>query len=191
MECIADDIKGTMNKFMAEQQKESGKTVFDVFQFSDETKRIVERADMADYQGGLMDSYVCGGLTALNDAVCIAIDTLGKEFAAMPEEERPGQVVFAIVTDGHENASKEYDLKDVKTRIDRQSGEYSWEFVYLAANQDEFEAREISQSMGVHASISAPCMNDLGETTRRTLSRTMTNVRMSRVAKKDQGGKGR
>ena len=188
MECIAADIKGTMNSFMAGQKKESGKTVFDVFQFSSEVKRIVEHADMADYQGDLMKSYTCGGMTALNDAVCIAIDTLGKEFAAMPEEERPGQVVFAIVTDGCENDSKEYNLQDVKNRIDRQTREYSWEFIYLAANQDEFEAGMISRSMGVHSSVVAE-MDDLSDVTDRTLCRTMENIRRQRAAKADPGKK--
>lgn len=184
MECIADDIKGSMNRFMTDQKKESGKTVFDVFQFSSEVKRIVEHADMADYQGNLMESYTCDGFTALHDAVCTAIDTLGKEFAAMPEEERPGQVVFAIVTDGGENDSKEFNLQDVKTRIDRQTKEYNWEFVYLSANQDEFEARHISRSMGVQSSVVAS-MAELSATTSRTLCHTMENIRRQRAAKAD------
>ena len=46
MGAIEDDIKGTFNTFMAEQKKEAGKTVFDVFQFANSAKRIVEHADM-------------------------------------------------------------------------------------------------------------------------------------------------
>ena len=149
MGVIEDDIKGSFKTFMAEQKREEGKTVFDVFQFSDGTRRIVKHADMADYKEDLMDSYRCDGCTALYDAICKAIDTLGIEFAAMPEEERPAKVIFTIVTDGHENASRRFSLEDVRKRIDRQTNEYSWEFVYLAANQDEFEAQRISRSMGV------------------------------------------
>ena len=174
---ISDDIKGTINTFMAEQKKEEGKTVFDVFQFSDEVSRIVEKADVASYSGKLMENYHCCGCTALNDAVCIAIDTLGKEFADMPEEERPEHVIMVIVTDGYENASREYELKDVKDRIDRQTKEYNWEFVYLAANQSEFEAGNISRSMGVHQSRVAENMAVFGETTRRELCQTVRNYR--------------
>ena len=161
MECIEDDIKGSFNTFMAEQKNEEGKTVFDVFQFADRVKRIVEHADMAEYKGDLMSSYRCDGITALHDAVCTAIDTIGAEFAAMPEEERPEKVIFTIVTDGHENASSRYFLKDVKERIDRQTNEYAWEFIYLAANQDEFEAQRISHSMGVCRSEVSDCMGTL------------------------------
>ena len=177
---IEDDIKGSINSFMAEQKKEQGTTVFDVFQFSDTVKRIVEHADMADYKDDLMDSYSCSGMTALYDAVCTAIDTLGKEFAAMPEDERPEHVLFAIVTDGCENASDEFSLSNVKERIDRQTKEYSWEFIYLAANQDEFEAGRISRSMGVAFSQSTMDAADLSCMTNCILTNVTTRMRKKR-----------
>ena len=188
MGAIEDDIKGSFKTFMAEQKREEGKTVFDVFQFADRTRRIVKHADMAEYKEDLMDSYRCIGNTALYDAICTAIDTLGKEFAAMPEEERPAKVIFTIVTDGHENASCEFSLEDVKKRIDRQTNEYAWEFVYLAANQDEFEARRISRSMGVCQSMVSASMADLAGTTCQSLRRS---VRAARAGRKQDPGRNR
>ena len=47
-----------------------------------------------------------------------------------------GGVIFAILTDGFENASCTFTRKDVKDRIEHQSTKYSWEFRFLAANQD-------------------------------------------------------
>ena len=184
MRRIESDIKGTFNSFMADQKREEGKTVFDVFKFSNEVKRIVEHANVADYNGELMQSYSCLGWTALHDAVCTAIDTLGRELAAMPEEERPGKVLFAIVTDGRENCSTQFTLADVKTRIDRQTNEYNWEFVYLAANQDEFEARDISRSMGVSQSLTAARMEDLSSMTCQSLRMSLTEARMRAMQKK-------
>ena len=185
MGAIEDDIKGSFKTFMAEQKREEGKTVLDVFQFSNQTRRIVEHADLAEYREDLMDSYRCCGRTALYDALCTAIDTLGKEFAAMPEAERPAKVIFTIVTDGYENASREFSLQDVKERIDRQTREYAWEFVYLAANQDEFEARRISSSMGVCQSMVSGSMADLAGTTCQALRRSVRNARAGR--KQDPG----
>ena len=186
MEAIEDDIKGTFNTFMAEQKKEEGKTVFDVFQFADRTSRIVKHADMAEYTGDLMSSYRCDGMTALHDAVCKAIDTIGAEFAAMPEEERPEKVIFTIVTDGHENASRKFSLKDVKERIDRQTNEYAWEFIYLAANQDEFEAQRISHSMGVCRSEVSDCMRTLANHTCATLRDSVRRARPCRPNSKNK-----
>ena len=182
MQVIQDDIKGSFKTFMAEQQREEGKTVLDVFQFSGRIERIIEHADMAVYKEELMNSYRCDGRTALYDALCKAIDTLGREFAAMPEEERPGKVIFTIVTDGHENASRFFTLEDVKERIARQTNEYAWEFVYLAANQDEFEAQRISRSMGGCQSMVSASMADLAGTTCRSMRVAVRKARDDRRA---------
>ena len=140
MECIENDIKGSFNTFLDKQREEPGKTVFDLFQFSSEVERLVKSADLALFKDDLMAKYTCSGCTALNDAVCIAIDTMGKEFAEMPETERPENVLCVIITDGQENASKEFSTADVKKRIEHQQNVYQWEFLFLAANQDAFES---------------------------------------------------
>ena len=138
MSSIRDDIKGSFNEFLKKQRGEPGKTVFDLFQFNDEVKRPVNSVDLALFHDNLMARYDCSGCTALNDAVCIAIDTVGREFAVMPESEHPEHVLCVIITDGMENASKEFTAKDVKARIEHQKTAYSWQFLFLAANQDAF-----------------------------------------------------
>ena len=138
MASIEDDTKGSFNAFLKSQKEASGKTVFDLYQFSDQVKRIVEHVDLATFADDLMAKYNCSGCTALNDAVCTAVDTLGKELAAMQESERPEHVVFVIITDGMENASREFTGEDVKKRIKEQTDTYKWNFQYLAANQDAF-----------------------------------------------------
>lgn len=180
MEVIEEDIKGSIKAFMSEQKQEEGKTVLDVFQFSNQTRRIVEHVDASECKEEFMDNYRCCGSTALNDAVCTAIDTLGREFAAMEESQRPCHVIFAIVTDGHENASREFTLDDVKERIDRQTREYNWEFVYLASDQSEFDARCISHSMGVGTSFSVPDKRVLSHCTRETLSQSLAKAKKKR-----------
>ena len=142
MSSIESDIKGSFNTFLDKQREEPGKTVFDLFQFSDEVERLVKSADLALFKDDLMAKYTCSGCTALNDAVCTAIDTMGKEFAEMPESERPENVLCVIITDGEENASKEFSTDDVKKRIEHQQNVYKWEFLFLAANQDAFETGE-------------------------------------------------
>ena len=142
MGSIESDTKGSFNSFIKEQKEAEGKTVFDLYQFSDTVKRIVEHVDLAAFQDDLMAKYRCSGCTALNDAVCTAIDTLGKELARMKESERPEHVMFVIITDGMENASKTFSSEDVKNRIKEQTEVYKWDFQYLAANQDAFESGE-------------------------------------------------
>ena len=142
MSSIRDDIKGSFNEFLKKQREAEGRTVFDLYQFNDESKRIVRSADLALFHDDLMAKYDCSGCTALNDAVCTAIDTVGHEFAGMPESERPEHVLCVIITDGMENASKEFTTKDVRDRIKHQQEVYSWDFQFLAANQDSFATGE-------------------------------------------------
>ena len=138
MGVVENYVKGTFDSFIAEQREQPGKTVLDVYQFSDETSRIVRGADLSTFENNLMRNYRCSGCTALNDAVCQAIDEIGAEFAALPESERPAKVLFAILTDGEENASRRFTKADVKERVERQTNVYSWNFVFLAANIDAF-----------------------------------------------------
>ena len=159
MSCIQNDIKGSFNAFLDKQREEPGKTVFDLYQFNDEAVRLVKSADLAQFHDDLMSRYECTGCTALNDAVCIAMDTIGQEFASMPEEERPANVLCVIITDGEENASKKFSTKDVKERIEHQKTKYNWEFVYLAADPDAFAAGE---ALGISLNDRKLFMRDTG-----------------------------
>lgn len=78
------------------------------------------------------------GSTPLLDALCIAIDNTGTRLANMPERDRPKRVLFVVITDGEENASRLFKRADVKQRIERQQGAYNWQFTFLGANQDAF-----------------------------------------------------
>lgn len=78
----------------------------------------------------LYNYYPSGG-TAMNDAIGIAIDKIGKWLNDMPEEERPSKNLIVIMTDGEENSSKEYTLSKVQEMIKHQTEKYNWTFVYM------------------------------------------------------------
>lgn len=61
-------------------------------------------------------------------------------------EDIPDRTLFFIMTDGMENASVHCDLASVKSKIERQREKYGWDFIFLAANIDTFEA---ARSMGI------------------------------------------
>lgn len=78
------------------------------------------------------------GGTALHDSVFRAIQETGEFLRNLDEKNRPSKVVFAIVTDGQENASKEVKLNQVKESIEHQKKNYGWEFVFMASGIDAF-----------------------------------------------------
>ena len=138
MEPIRSATIQSMRKFFEGLRSDEDKTLLDVWQFDDNVKHLADSADLNVGAPQTLENYAIGGCTALYDAICTGIDELGRKFASMPETERPDGVIFAILTDGFENASRTFGREDVRRRIEHQSSKYSWEFRFLAANQDAF-----------------------------------------------------
>ena len=102
--------------------------------------------------------YAPNGGTAMNDGIGTAIDKIGKWLSDMPEEERPSKNLIVIMTDGEENVSREYTLKQVQEMIKHQTEKYDWTFVYMgmdisnakAADNLGIKGRSFSTKMGNH-----------------------------------------
>lgn len=136
MESIRSATIDSLKKFFGGLKSEEDKTLLDVWQFDSEVKHLADSADLNEGAPQTLERYTTGGCTALYDAICIGIDELGRKFAAMPEPERPDGIVFAILTDGFENASRSFTCNDVREKIEHQSSKYNWQFRFLGANQD-------------------------------------------------------
>lgn len=132
------DTIGGVNRFLADQRKLPGSCHVSVVKFNDTSKPVYLARDIKDAPDLTTESYAPEGSTALLDAVGFAIDEAGSRFKAMKEEDRPGKVIFVIVTDGEENASRTRKKADIKDAVERQKNIYKWEFVFLGANIDAF-----------------------------------------------------
>lgn len=136
------------NGFLQSQRTGAGAAQITLVQFDDQyeplyTARPLDAAPLLDAQ-----TYAPRGSTALLDAMGRTIVTTGKRLREMPEHARPGTVLFVTLTDGLENASREYALEKINVLIAEQRDKYSWQFVFLAANQD---AIATAASMGIKA----------------------------------------
>ena len=80
--------------------------------------------------------YYTRGTTALLDALGRAIRKTVNVQRHLPEEERAENVVFVVITDGYENASREYSYKDIRRMVKSEQEKYGWEFLFLGANID-------------------------------------------------------
>ena len=155
-----DDVTEGFQKLIDEQRKEkNGECIISLYRFSNTVKE--------DYIGKPVDkvprlTYSPWGCTAMNDGVGTAIDEIGKWLSDMDESERPSKNIIVIMTDGKENASKEYDFDVVKKKIKHQEEKYSWTFVYMGTNlQDLRDAnrlgikmRSVSDSRNITANYS-------------------------------------
>lgn len=152
MSNVRVDTIGGFNVFLEEQRKAPGSAKLTLVQFDHEFTRVVDAIDVENVAPLTDLTYIPRGNTALLDAIGRSIVETGQRLAALPEMERPGIVVFAIITDGHENASKEYSRGAVFDMITLQREKYSWQFLFLGANQDAIAA---GQSFGIQAGNAA------------------------------------
>lgn len=133
MQTIQSDAQGAVNSFIKAQKEVPGKATFTLVQFDTDYDILQENVDIQ-----LADEYILypRGGTALLDAWGNTFNRTGEFLAGLPEDERPGKVVVAIVTDGYENSSREFTYKQIKEMTEKQRNEFAWEVIFLAANQD-------------------------------------------------------
>ena len=126
------DVIGGFNNIIKEQKAvENGKCTVSLYTFENNVKQVYLGKDVNEIDS--LDYHV-GGMTAMNDGIGTAIDDIGKWLSAMDESERPSKTMVVIMTDGFENASKEYSLSKVQEMIKHQTEKYNWEFVYVGAD---------------------------------------------------------
>ena len=140
------------NRFLKEQQEAPGDARFSLVLFDDEYLVPHRSQPIGEVPPLDTNTYVPRSMTALLDAIGRTITDLGKQLTALPEKDRPGQVIVAIFTDGLENASTDYDLKKIAKMIKHQQDAYKWTFLFLGANQDAIAS---AAQMGIHRANSS------------------------------------
>lgn len=136
MAACREEMEGSFRTFLKKQQSEPGECVVTYFQFDDQFEKVFESQPLAKVEEIRIEPR---GLTALVDAIGRSVHEVGQRLAAMPEPERPGQVIFVIITDGMENHSREYTAEKVKEMVQHQEEKYAWRFLFLGANMDAVE----------------------------------------------------
>jgi len=145
MQSIKDDTVGGFDAFVAEQRSLPGRCAVSLVQLDNEYEEVYTGRPIAEVPGL---SLVPRGPTAMLDAIGRAVNATGARPAAMPEDARPGTVIVGIMTDGLENASREFTYPMVKALIEQQERVHGWTFMYMGANQD---AIEVGADLGVAA----------------------------------------
>lgn len=157
MEPLQNDAIGGFNTFLKSQKEAPGEAKMTVVLFDTSYSFYAANVDVKNVKPLDASTYKPDGGTALYDALCTTIDEIGKKLAAMKEEDRPARVIFAILTDGEENSSRQFNRKEAFDRIARQRDQYKWDFLFLAAGEGAFQAGE---SIGMTKSKIAMFKND-------------------------------
>ncbi len=148
MSGLAADTIGGYNSSLAKQRTEKGDAVITTVLFDDKYEILHDKASIKKVKNITKKEYFARGMTGLLDAIGKTINHVGNRHKNALDIEVPGKTIVVIITDGHENASKEYSLSKVKQMIERQKEKYGWEFLFLGANID---AVSTAASFGINA----------------------------------------
>jgi len=141
-----EDAIGGFNTFLEEQKEVEGEATMTLVLFDTAYDIIEDGTDIQEVSPLDDTTFVPRGMTALYDAVGRTIDSVGVRLSKTAEKDRPGKVIFVILTDGAENSSREYTGLRIKDMITHQSETYQWEFLFLGAN---INAELVAGDMGI------------------------------------------
>jgi Mg-chelatase subunit ChlD len=151
MASIADDVVGGFNSFIAEQRRQEGEARVTLVQFDsgDPFEVLIDGDDIARVPDLDPVRYMPRGNTPLWDAVGRMIARIDNEILIRADAGQPIEdQLMLIVTDGFENASREFDGQTLANLIEARKNR-SWTFVFLGSDQSTFvEGARIRVSSG-------------------------------------------
>lgn len=139
MSGLENDTIGGFNSMLEQQKKVGGQCIITTVLFDNRYELLHDRMDLRAIRPITRREYSVGGSTALLDAMGKTIQKIATAQKNTAEDYRAEKVMFVIITDGEENASRYYSSAQVKDMIRRQKERYGWEFIFLGANIDAVE----------------------------------------------------
>ena len=125
-----DSVNETIQTIRSAQKKYDDQEHYvSLVTFNDDVKTVYECVPVDEVKELTAETYQPDCCTALYDAMGISLNALRKKVA---EDDK---VLVTVVTDGYENASKEYSGKAIKALVDELKAK-GWVFAYIGANQD-------------------------------------------------------
>ena len=134
----SEPLNGLNN--LIKKQKESGDFLFSLVVFDNLPSIVFNNVNGNDIPIMTTFHYDAenGGGTALNDAIGFSIN--------LQKKTKTKNVIVAILTDGLENASSNFNNDQIKLMITEMTEIYKWTFMYLGANQDAFK---VGRNLGI------------------------------------------
>lgn len=133
-----------INSFIDEQLKLGEDAEFTLIYFNHTYKMVNYRIPLKEAKYLTTDTYVPAGDTALLDAIGKTLSQFKHLKESHPDS--VNNVIIAIMTDGEENSSKEFNNAKVKELTKEAEESFKWQINYLAANQDAFA---VASAMGI------------------------------------------
>ncbi len=145
---------GTLKRLQKEYPDQ--KYIVSLVIFDDVIETVIDNKPVDDVQPLTESTYVPRGMTALRDAMGTAIANLKIKHGAILEEKKDStEACIVVLTDGEENASKEYTAEKLKTLVNEANAKKNWSVMFVGANEKSvLEAKSYGVASGNIANAS-------------------------------------
>ena len=136
MQHLTGDTIGGYNSFIDKQRQEVASAVVTTVLFDHQYEILYSDKPIKDVAALTEKEYFARGSTALLDAVGRTGLQVGGDFKKNGTCPKSELVIFMIMTDGLENASREFSRAAVRKLVSDAQEKYGWQFIFMGANID-------------------------------------------------------
>jgi hypothetical protein len=147
MSSIQSETIGGFNAFLKTQKEVPGKATVTLTQFDNQFQVDYKDIDIKKVPELNFETFRPRGYTALYDAIGKTVSELKEEKVA-----KNTKTILAILTDGAENASKEFTYGAVQNLLKDVQDNHDWEVFFIGANIDA-KATAINLGIKVNNSV--------------------------------------
>jgi uncharacterized protein YegL len=154
MASVIDDAIGGFNTFLQKQQEiKDNPAIMTVALFNHTYQLLHDGMDVMSVKPFTHATYVPDGMTALFDAVGKTMNNVNERIEKAADKEKvPKKVLYVILTDGHENSSREFKKQQILNMIEAEKKK-NREVIFLGADAAAFDPEFVhvvgsAQTMG-------------------------------------------
>lgn len=146
MASAARDVRGGFNSYVEKLKGDGNTYSLTAIKFGTKVRPLFENLTLEKVPELTDKNYTPLDTTALYDAIGHGFSVAKEKWGTPDKPFGENPVIMIIMTDGFENASREYKKEHVVTGIKEREQAGNWTFVYLGADQD---AWSIASDLGI------------------------------------------
>jgi Mg-chelatase subunit ChlD len=140
MQSVHEATVSAYNEYVENLKKSMGDSMLTLVKFNNMSYTMSPAQKISEWKKMELADYKPDNLTDLYDAIGKTIKKIGMD------QTKADKFLMIIITDGEENASKEYKREQIFDMIKEKEKLGNWTFAYLGANQDSWK---VGQSIGL------------------------------------------
>lgn len=136
MSSCASDVRGGFNTYVEKIKDDGNAYTLTAIKFGTTVRPLFANLALSDVPKLTGENYTPCDTTALYDAIGYGLDEARKQWSAKEKPYGKDRILFIIMTDGFENASKEFNKETIVTELKKREEAGNWTIVYMGADQD-------------------------------------------------------